>query len=100
MNPSQTPVPSFNLPEPVDEQAATSSATGQDLQAPVPSVQSHPTQGLGDELGADWTHAVETAIRQGIEDPRALSNSLQDIRAQYISGRFAKEIKKQTGNNS
>lgn len=99
MNPSQPPAPSFNLPEPVDQQLA---------QAPVPPAQQLPVRdapaatapSVGDELSADWVRKVEMAIRQGIDDPHALSDSLEDIRGQYIAGRFAKEIKKQSESNS
>ena len=112
MNPSQ-PTPNFNLPEPID---AAQTMSGE-LQAPAPvntaahsrasnapqpegMQQGSPTTQsveFGDSLSPQWINAVEQAVRQGIEDPKTLSLQLDELRAQYIAGRFTKDIKRQQG---
>jgi hypothetical protein len=104
MSINQSVPPSFNLPEPVDLPPAAPSQDTSALGASVPAVTtaspevSAVTQTqYGDELSQQWIHAVEGAIRQGIDDPRVLSAHIDELRAQYISGRYAKEVKRQTG---
>lgn len=106
MNPKQPPVPSFNLPEPVEAPASTATPTNSVQAAEIAGSPIHPPQAapaqqnsasFGDELDPQWIQTVEQAIRAGIDDPRALSLRLDEIRAEYIYGRFAKEVKRQSG---
>lgn len=100
MNSIQQPTPNFNLPEPVDTQAG--SATDQPVQAQVSAAGSSSapvtgTQNYGDVLMPQQVQSVEQAVRQNMDDPRMLSLRLDEMRAGYIAGRFAKNVKRQGG---
>lgn len=105
MNPNN-PVPNLNLPEPVDQpQQVTQDPVATDphsMAQPVAdkiqaSAGAQAQDNFGDQLSPQWVHIIEQAVRQGIDDPRTLSLKLDELRSQYISGRFAKEVKRQSG---
>lgn len=107
MNPSQ-PTSNLSLPEPVDNGSVPSAPQGVAVPAPpradnsvpqtAPSQQTHLQRPeVGDTLSPQWISAVEQAVRTGIDDPRTLSLQLDELRSQYLSDRFAKDIKRQGG---
>lgn len=107
MNSQHPTAPNFNLPEPVDTQV-TESLGAQNAQAltpqqagPMPESAAPTSQnaGFSDVLNSQQIQSVEQAVRQNIDDPRALSLRLDEIRAEYIAGRFAKDIKRQGGDS-
>lgn len=92
--------PNLNLPKPVEAPTPEAPAPMgiSELQGPAvppsPSAVEPPTAREGEVLDARWITAVENLMKQGIDDPALLAEQLIELKAQYIAGRFGKEIKR------
>ena len=91
-----------SLPQPVGDKSSVSAPQPQEVQQPVtpPSPQQlvtpSPQQPIAhdaDDLAPEWLHMVDSLVRQNIQDPRKLSQEFEKVKAQYIAGRYGKEIK-------
>ena len=93
MNNNTPQPPSFNLPKPVVDAPQPHI----DAQQPPQTAIAEPIAREGETLDPRWIHAVENLMRQGIDDPAALADQLHELKAQYIAGRFGKELKRPRG---
>lgn len=94
---------SVSLPEPIlgDNQPDNTSAPMPPLQGASPDpVEQHGSQVALPQVAEDndtieqaWVNRVDQLVRQSVGDPRALSQGFAALKAQYISGRYGKEIK-------
>lgn len=48
-----------------------------------------------DDLSPEWIQKVNSVVRQNINDPEVFSREFERLKAQYIAGRYGKELKQQ-----
>lgn len=91
-----------SLPQPIPNPPAVDAQVPQQEVAPQstsplqgqPSLgQQVPAASQGDTVDATWVTQVDSLIKQTVGDPRILSQEFAKLKAQYISGRYGREIK-------
>ncbi len=102
-NPLQ-PTPG-SLPQPIDNnevslsanqnQGAPAIAGAHEPATPLPP-QATPQQPIAadaDDLSPEWIQRVNSLVRQNMHDPKEFSQEFGRLKAQYIAGRYGKELK-------
>ncbi len=95
---------SVSLPQPVVDGGEPSSKvapaeTGSQAPAqlvvppPTPSSSVAPVAQDSDLIESGWVTQVDSLVKQMVADPRQLSQEFAKLKAQYIAGRYGKEIK-------
>jgi hypothetical protein len=73
-------------------QDSTSSSSSSSLQT-APQTPTNSIAHEGDTIDAGWVAQVDGMIKQTVADPRVLSQEFAKLKAQYIAGRYGREIK-------
>lgn len=48
-----------------------------------------------DDLSPEWIQKVNSVVRQNVNEPKVFSQEFERLKAQYIAGRYGKELKQQ-----
>lgn len=88
-----------NSAVPVNVSASSQQSSTPDPTHPVRQVTPTPVAQDTDVIEAGWIHQVDNLVKQKISDPQVLSQEFFKLKAQYIAGRYGKDIKQTDGKN-